>query len=229
MEGANDVLRPSRLRENRQVHGIDDGPRSFRNVGVLSERLSRIDEPHVAPLNHWVRELRTRLGPEAIVPWFDPADGGVNASILWLLEAPGPKATTERGGSGIISCNNHDGTAKNTYELREQAGVDRRSVVHWNVIPFYLGTDSKIRAWDRGDVLTAGPLLRELLALLARVRVVILGGSAAQAAWRDHAPDASDVVVLECPHPSPTNINTRPGAREAILGTWRRAAEIAHS
>ena len=46
---------------------------------------------------------------------FDPADGGVEARILWLLEALGPKATRERGGSGIISCNNNDGAAETAY------------------------------------------------------------------------------------------------------------------
>ena len=79
-----------------------------------------------------------RLGPNAIVPWFDPEDGGCEASILWLLEAPGPKATRERG-QRIISCNNNDGTAQNTWETREEAGVSRKLVVHWNVIPYYIG------------------------------------------------------------------------------------------
>src|SRR4051794_35386301 len=117
-----------------------DQPRSLRDQAVLEARLSRLDEPHVLPLSDWVRSLRARLGDQAIVPWFDPADGGIDASILWLLEAPGPKATRERGGSGIVSCNNNDGTAENTWRTREEAGVHRESVLHWNVIPYYLGS-----------------------------------------------------------------------------------------
>src|SRR5687767_11197440 len=119
---------------------MDDRPRSFRDPAVLEARLARLDEPHVTSLNAWVRELRLRLGDQAIVPWFDPEDGGVAASILWLLEAPGPKATRERGGSGIISCNNNDGTAENTWRTRDKASVGRDIVVHWNVIPHYLGS-----------------------------------------------------------------------------------------
>lgn len=188
-----------------------------------------LDAPHVRPLNDWVRELRRRLGPDAIVPWFDPADGGCNASILWLLEAPGPKATRERGGSGIVSCNNNDGTAENTWRTRSEAGVDRHQVVHWNVIPYYLGSQTKIRSWQPGDVRDVGHLLAELLALLPRLRSVILGGGAAQAAWRDHAPSDLDLVVIECPHPSPTNVNTRPGTREAIVEAWRTAAQAGRS
>src|SRR5215207_1244184 len=134
-------------------------------------------------------DLRARLGPEAIVPWFDPADGGEEAKVLWLLEAPGPKATLERGESGIVSCNNNDGTAENTWRTRTEAGVDRAIGAHWNVIPYYLGSGAKIRAWDPSDVRAAGPLLRELLALFgSSVRSIILGGGAGQEAWRSHAP-----------------------------------------
>src|SRR5437763_661425 len=112
---------------------MTDGPRSLRIPAMLEDRLARLREPHVAPLNAWVDDLKARLGASTIVPWFDPADGGHSATILWLLEAPGPKATRERGGSGIISCNNNDGTAENTWRTRDEAGVSRDLVVHWNV------------------------------------------------------------------------------------------------
>lgn len=154
-------------------------PKALKVNWVLTERRSKLDEPHVAPLNRWVRSLRSRLGPSSIVPWFDPADGGIDARILWLLEAPGPRSTEQRG-SGIISCDNNDGAAENTWRTRTEAGVDRRDVVHWNVIPYYIGNETKIRAWRPGDVANAGPLLAELMALLPRVRAVILGGKAAQ-------------------------------------------------
>jgi hypothetical protein len=203
---------------------VDDAPRILRDRSVLERRLSQIDEPHVAPLNDWVRRLRERLGPAAIVPWFDPADGGTAATILWLLEAPGPKATRERGGSGIVSCNNNDGTAENTFLTRTEAGVDRRLVVHWNVIPAYLGTDSKIRAWDPTDVAAAAPLLAELLGLLPELRYVILGGRAAQAAWAAHAPEGIHLQVIEGPHPSPVNLNPRPAERPLVVAAWRSAA-----
>lgn len=203
-----------------------DEPKSLKDPALLAERIARIDEAHVAPLNAWVRELRSRLGPDAIVPWFDPADGGVDATILWLLEAPGPKATTERGGSGIISCNNNDGTAENTWRTREEAGVPRSSVVHWNVIPAYIGTDTKIRAANPNDIAAAGPLLAELLDLLPKLRVVILGGLAAEKTWDAYSADGRSLSVMRCPHPSPTNINTRPGNREKVVAAWQQAATL---
>jgi hypothetical protein len=174
-------------------------PRAFRDSAVLAERRRQLDEPHVAPLNQWVRSVRERLGPMAIVPWFDPADGGVNARVLWLLEAPGPRATTEREGSGIISSDNNDGAAENTWRTRHQAAVSRTEVVHWNVIAYYIGTDTKIRAWCSGDVANAGPMLVDLLALLPRLRSVILGGKAAQEGWRDHRPPGLHVREFPCP------------------------------
>ena len=203
---------------------FSDQPRAFRDPAALTERLRHLDEPHVAPLTEWVQKLRTRLGSDAIVPWFDPADGGINAGLLWLLEAPGPKATRERGGSGIVSCNNNDGAAENTWRTRTEAGVGRHLVVHWNVIPYYIGTETTIRAWDPGDVANAGPMLAELVSLLPHLRSVVLGGEAAQVGWREHKPSMAHAREFPCPHPSVTNVNTRPWVRPLIVQAWRDAA-----
>lgn len=202
---------------------MTDQPRLFRLAFEVERREAEIFSPHVAPLNTWVIDLRRRLGPDAIVPWFDPQDGGCEARILWLLEAPGPKATREWGGSGFISCNNNDGTAENTWETREEAGVSRKLVVHWNAIPYYLGSNTKIRAYDRNDIAAVGQLLNELLNLLPRLQVVILGGEAARKVWKDFAPQNSNVHIIKCPHPSPTNLNTRPGNREQVIKAWQDA------
>jgi len=199
----------------------------LRNPALLADRIAQIDQPHVAPLNAWVRDLRKRLGPDSIVPWFDPADGGTNATILWLLEAPGPKATPKRNGSGLISCNNDDQTAENTWRTREEAGVPRSIVAHWNVIPGYIGSDTKIRAANPGDIAAAGPLLTELLGLLPALRVVILGGDAARLAWKLHAPEGHDLTVIDAPHPSATNLNTRPGNRPKVVAAWVQARTAA--
>lgn len=202
-----------------------DKPRLFRDPSEISQRENEINSANVAPLNAWVRTLRTRLGSNAIIPWFDPQDGGCQARILWLLEAPGPKATRERGGSGFISCNNNDGTAQNTWETRNKAGVSRNLTVHWNVIPYYIGTDTKIRAYNPNDIAAVGPYILELLGLLTNLKVVILGGEAARKVWRDNAPRQSNLFVIECPHPSPTNLNTRIGNRELVIKAWRDAVK----
>ncbi len=200
-----------------------DRPRLFRDPKEVKKREAGIFSTRVAPLNNWVLNLRERLGPKAIVPWFDPEDGGTEAKILWLLEAPGPKATRERGGSGFISCNNNDGTAQNTWETRELAGISRKLVVHWNAISYYLGSSTKIRAYDKDDIAAVGPLITELLDLLPKLQVVILGGKAASKVWQNYAPQGNRLIIIECPHPSPTNLNTRPGNREQVIEAWQEA------
>lgn len=41
-----------------------DSARRHRNPDFLSAKLSRIDEPHVAPLNDFVRDIRAETGGE---------------------------------------------------------------------------------------------------------------------------------------------------------------------
>jgi hypothetical protein len=62
------------------------------------------------------------MGPDHAIPYFDPLDGGVGASVLFLLEAPGPRAVA----SGFISRDNPDETAKNFHEFNAAAGLARR-------------------------------------------------------------------------------------------------------
>ncbi len=205
---------------------MDDRPRLFKNPIEIRKREEKIFSTRVAPLNNWVLELRERLGSDAIVPWFDPEDGGTEAQILWLLQAPGPKATRERGGSGFISCNNNDGTAQNTWETREEGGVSREIVIHWNVIPYYIGSSRKIRAYDPNDIAAVGPLITEQLDLLPKLQVVILGGTAASKVWHGYAPQQSQLRIIECPHPSPMNVNTRPENREKIISAWEEALRL---
>ena len=176
---------------------MNDRPRLFRDPSEVTSREKDLFSTKVAPLNEWVRSLQDRLGPDAIIPWFDPWDGGSMAKILWLLEAPGPKATRERGGSGFISCNNNDGTAQNTWETRVAAGVSRHLVVHWNVIPYYLGSSTKIRAHDPKDIAAVGPLITELLDLLPHLHIVILGGGAARKVWEGYAPKNSPLCLTK--------------------------------
>ena len=75
--------------------------------------------PHVAPLTEYVRELREEDFGD--VPYFDPMDGGTKAAFLFLLEKPGPMASS----SGFISRNNNDPTAMITYNFMKEAGIDR--------------------------------------------------------------------------------------------------------
>jgi len=88
-------------------------PKLLGEPTALNTRLKQLEVPHIAPLTAFVHELRDIMGPDASIPYFDPWDGGLDSEVLFLLEAPGPKARN----SGFISRNNPDETAKNLLEL----------------------------------------------------------------------------------------------------------------
>lgn len=75
------------------------------------------------------------------MPDFDPCDGGIDARILCLLEAPGTQAVR----TTFISQDNPDPTARNMRSILAEAGVPRRWIIIWNIVPWYVGTMQKIR------------------------------------------------------------------------------------
>lgn len=210
-----------------------DGARSNRDASEVERKLGLLDEQHVAPLTEFVKRLRSQRGGGEAVPWFDPDEAGVGARILVLLEAPGPRATGPRGprpaarGSGFVSCNNDDPTAANMWSLLRDAGIDRRQdLVTWNVVPWYVGDGSAVRAVTVRDLKEARPALLELLTLLPDLRVTVLLGRKAAAGWRRAQ---IDFPSIEAPHPSPQVINIRPAARDEISGALVQARRLAGS
>jgi uracil-DNA glycosylase len=160
-----------------------------------------------------VKRLRLKAGLASGVPEFDPLDGGVQAECLFLLEAPGGRAV----GSGFVSRNNPDETAKNFFLLNEQAGLPRERTVTWNVVPWYVGSGTKIRAVTLADIRASEPHLKELLSLLPKLRVVVLIGRKAQRAKALVKRMPLRYEVFECPHPSPLSLNGRPERRAEVL------------
>ena len=85
----------------------------------------------MAPLTEFVEVLRAEHGPDARIADFDPWDGGVDAEVLFLLEAPGPKAIA----SGFVSRNSPDESARNFHRANAEAGIARERTVTWNIVP----------------------------------------------------------------------------------------------
>jgi uracil-DNA glycosylase len=190
---------------------IVDAPKSLRDSGALKARKAALDHPHVVPLAAFVSRLRKQV-PDG-VPHFDPLDGGVHAECLFLLEAPGRRAK----GSGFVSRNNPDETAKNFFELNEKAGLPRLRTVTWNVVPWYVGSNTNIRAVTKADIKASEPYLKELLGLLPALRAVVLVGRKAQGAKPVFEQFAPNCAVFQCPHPSPLSLNGRPNRHSEIL------------
>ena len=200
---------------------LTDEPKSLSITAVREARYEALRQPHIAPLTNFVERLRSHIGATYHVPYFDPLDGGVNAECLFLLEAPGPNAVR----SGFVSRNNPDETAKNFFLLNQQAGIDRSRTVTWNIVPWYVGTGTKIRAVNGNDIKVALPSLQELLSLLRLLRVVVLVGRKAAAARTTVVSLAPTVQIFETPHPSPMFVNRSPKNRDAILSVLKRISE----
>lgn len=159
-------------------------------------------QQHMVSLTRFVERLRVAKGQDFEIPDFDPWDGGVNAEILFPLEAPGARAVK----SGFVSRNNPDETAKNFHLLNAQAGIDRRRTITWNAVPWYIGSGSKIRPAARDDVIAASDSLIELLGLLPRLRAVVFVGKKALFAKRLVETRCPTLMTFSIPHPSPLYI-----------------------
>jgi uracil-DNA glycosylase len=158
------------------------------------------------PLVRFVKDLRESA--PAPVADFDPYDGGIEAEVLFLLEAPGPQTAR----TGFMSRDNPDATAKAWLELNAETGLPRERTAIWNAVPWI------VRGAPSSDELHAAePHLRHVLTLFPHLRVIVLVGRKAEsAAAVVQYVVPNDVVLLRCPHPSPQNLRTRPEARIKI-------------
>lgn len=182
--------------------------------------MNQLQLPHVKPLSDFVTSLRGDVGESASIPDFDPWDGGVTAEVLFLLEAPGAKAIR----SGFISRNNPDETAKNFFELTAQAGIPRSRSVVWNIVPWYIGSESRIRPANSFDLTSGSSSLTRLLDLLPRLRIIVLVGRKAEHAERIISEYNPNMKILKTPHPSPLFVNNAPGNRDRLLNAFREVA-----
>lgn len=195
------------------------GCRSMRSCAVREERLAMLSQPHMTSLVAYAEDVAARLSVE--VPMFDPADGGVEARILFLKEKPGPKTSTARlgfTGSGFISRDNDDPTAEATYDLMQKIGLDRKQTLMWNVIPGWNGT-IKLTDDERRRGLAEMP---RLLALLPKLEVVVLVG---KQAWKAEPYFANTQIELfKSYHPSRRVQNSYPNHWRSIPAVWAEAA-----
>lgn len=163
---------------------------------MSSEKGERLNEPHIRELTYFVYRLRREINPD--VPFFDTFDGGVNAKVLLLLEKPGPMSSNEKG-SGFISRDNDDETAKTTKIFLEQAGLQRDKTILWNVIPAWNGTRKIVKE----ELIQAHSYLEELIKLLPNLQVVVLVGKRASKNVGNYLEKNHKFHIIESFHPSP--------------------------
>jgi len=183
--------------------------------------LAQLEDPHVKPLSAFVETMRFEVG-SLNIPYFDPWDGGIDAECLFLLEAPGSNAVV----SSFISRNNNDETAKNFFILNCEAGLPRKLTISWNIVPWYIGTERKIRVANMKDITEGIPYLVRLIELLPKLRAVVLLGRKAERAESYILSARPNLTIFRSPHPSPLYVNNAPGNRNHILQKFIEAADF---
>ena len=76
----------------------------------------------------------------------------------------------------MLSADNDDGTAANIWRAYREAGMPRTLGLHWNIVPWYVGTKEKLGAIDQKQRQRGAPYVLRLLDLAPEVRVVIAFG-----------------------------------------------------
>jgi len=149
---------------------------------VVAEKMARIRDTHVASLNALADRIADSLGlPYGYVPYVDPDQGGVQARVLVLLDNPSKKAEAGTG-SGLLSLDNNDWTARACRETYAAAGIDWSAVVHWNVCPF--PTASSTGTSLASERARATRWTRDFVALCPNLEMVLRLGRAAEDGWR---------------------------------------------
>ena len=193
-------------------------PRSLADPEEQQRRRGLLGSAHLAPLAAYCDTLR-RPGVE--VPDLDPLDGGVDARLLLLLEKPGPKTSPDRGGTGFVSFDNPDPTARASRRFAEEAGIERRSRIVWNVCPWWNGTTDFRSAEGREGIAE----LPRFLELLPSLRVAVCVGRRAEAARP--LLEGRGLTTFASAHPSGQVRASHRSRWNAIPGIWRDAWEAA--
>lgn len=183
---------------------------------TVGDKRSRIRDPHVAPLNALVGTWR---GDHAMVPWFDPDDGGTAARLLILMESPAPR-TMGDGGTGFCSEDNPDPSNRLLSSLRDAHGPPRSDCLKWNIVPWAVLDDAGgARAPSASELAQGGGMLHDVLSVAADVEVVLTLGRPALAGYMAYLtaePGRRLLPVVAAPHPSQRNTRGRDDAIRRI-------------
>ena len=169
---------------------------------VVALKYSHIRDPHVAPINALADRVADAEGiARGLVPYVDPQMGGIEATVLALLDNPSTKAEAGTG-SGLLSLENNDGTARFCAEKYNAFGLTPGEVVHWNVAPAPIAGPKNTSSMPAERVRGAR-WLHELLELLPNLRVILLMGDNARDGWKRSGLTPDGVVIPPAvPHPS---------------------------
>jgi uracil-DNA glycosylase len=186
---------------------------------VLTDGRADTAEDRFAALDVW----RAGLAVDGRrIPRLDPLDGGAAARLLILLESYGPRG----GDDPVVSRDTPTGTSRNLDRFLHQAGIARADTILWNAVPWVIhAPGAPNRAPRRAEIAEGLAALPPFLALLPRLRVVVLAGRVAAMAEPTVRAARPDAAVLRMPHPSPTFVCTSPDVPRRIAKALATAAE----
>lgn len=186
----------------------------------FAERLTLLQAPHVRSLTEFRERLLEGLPAGTFVPNFDPLDGGTRAEVLLLLETPGRVPRETR----FTSLDNLSVTSKNLRSLVQEAGLQRSKLLMWNLVPWDIGSETRVQATKKSHHLVGVSALLQLVAMLPALRSIVFLGGKSQNAIPHVEVTRSDLMLIRSPHPSGQVLNTRPELRPEILRALRTAA-----
>lgn len=154
-----------------------------------ADQAARLREPHVAPFNELVDELRAQH-PGREVPYVAPTSQGTRARVLVLHRSPalslaeqpgeGSEEQTQPADERMLSVEGDDGASERLHGLLTDAGIDPSLVLPWHAVPWTVEPSSPLSGLDA----KAGRLvLARVVALLPQLRVVVLHGREVEPVW----------------------------------------------
>jgi hypothetical protein len=197
-----------------------DAPRGLRDPDAFELRLRMLSLARVRDLTKWTEMIAETRGVR--MPYPDPADGGVDAKVLILLETPTQHPPEPGEHPGFISVDNDTAAAEEMWRARELVSLQQGTAMHWNIVPWYPLTEGT--GPKRAETRDGCALLLELLVLLPRLETVINCGLETQKAWHEFVgPRVSDLEVIDTWHPA-TVAMAQEGKRDDLRDAFRRAA-----
>lgn len=203
---------------------MEDRPKSLKDEAERMARKQMLNQNHILPLTCFVDEIK-RERPDKDVPFFDPLDGGTEAQCLFVLEAPG-RMTKKRSGSGFVSRNNNDESAKNFFEVNKVADIPRKKTVTWNIVPWYIGAGEKRRTPSNSEIETGLMYLYRLIDRLPNLRIIVLVGMQAQKVEKEFSAKYPDIEIFKSFHPSPLFVNNKPQNKQKIIDALKPVSAI---
>jgi uracil-DNA glycosylase len=128
-----------------------------------------------------------------------------------------------------MSPDNNDQSAGRFWRLGREAGLDPRTYVSWNVVPWYVSATGKAANATSADGAAALPYLHQFVALLTELRAVVVMGEFAEHWWLRYLrqPESPVLPLICAPHPSASARRSRPGFETDIAVAMAKARHAA--